>query len=288
MLEPIQKLDVTKMTIKQFTEHLNKTTTSIFSPTPSREPTPPRATTPPRDESKGKEGQLTNEEVVAQVKEMKRLADLNDQKEKSEKSLQKIMQSGLGLRRWPINSSMEATMRITRGKDPLNVNVYDKFKLNTLGFIEWLEWVLSQAKALGIPPPPELSTFGVSINDKKKKRSSDILKEVFVQEDIVIDGMHKNLVPLPDIVGSRGQVIREPKLGIFFYNGNFDLVFQRKEEFRLATTAQLIKQQSAIQRGTLEAEEMIKKLELTIKARNDVNHARKNIQDNLDGLGQYM
>ncbi|GJT21636.1 hypothetical protein Tco_0891573 [Tanacetum coccineum] len=116
--EPFQKPDTTKMTIKQFTEYLNETTSSIFSPTPPREPTPPI------DESKGKgiatkeplkdtmpfieeggsppkipsfksfvipEGQLTNKDVMAQLKEMKRLADLKAEKEKSEKSLQKIM-----------------------------------------------------------------------------------------------------------------------------------------------------------------------------------------------------
>ncbi|GJR84376.1 hypothetical protein Tco_0155161 [Tanacetum coccineum] len=48
MHEPLQKPDATKMTIEQYTEHLNKTTSSIFSPTPPREPTPPK------DESKGK------------------------------------------------------------------------------------------------------------------------------------------------------------------------------------------------------------------------------------------
>ncbi|GJX69976.1 hypothetical protein Tco_0307147 [Tanacetum coccineum] len=35
--EPIQKPDTTKMTIEQFTEHLFKTTSSIFSTTPPRE-----------------------------------------------------------------------------------------------------------------------------------------------------------------------------------------------------------------------------------------------------------
>ncbi|GJX37572.1 retrovirus-related pol polyprotein from transposon TNT 1-94 [Tanacetum coccineum] len=52
--EPIPKPNTTKMTIDQFTEHLNKTTSSIFSPTPLREPTPLRDPTPPRDESKKK------------------------------------------------------------------------------------------------------------------------------------------------------------------------------------------------------------------------------------------
>ncbi|GJU47049.1 hypothetical protein Tco_1204315 [Tanacetum coccineum] len=46
--------DTTKMTIEQFTKHLNKTTSSIFSPTPLREPTPLRNPTPSRDETKGK------------------------------------------------------------------------------------------------------------------------------------------------------------------------------------------------------------------------------------------
>ncbi|GJV04137.1 hypothetical protein Tco_1337706 [Tanacetum coccineum] len=100
------------------------TPSSIPSPTPLKELTLPRDQNPPRDESKGKgiateeplkeiipfmeeggsvpkipsfksfvilEGELTNEDVMAQLKEMKRLSDLKAEKEKSEKSLQKIM-----------------------------------------------------------------------------------------------------------------------------------------------------------------------------------------------------
>ncbi|GJU74345.1 hypothetical protein Tco_1265750, partial [Tanacetum coccineum] len=116
--------DVTTMTIEQFTEHLTKTTSSIFSPSPPREPTLPRDLTPPRDESKGKgiaieetlkeiipfmeegglvpkmpnfksfstpDGQMTNDDVMAQLKEIKRLAYLKAKKEKSKKSLKKII-----------------------------------------------------------------------------------------------------------------------------------------------------------------------------------------------------
>ncbi|GJY23097.1 hypothetical protein Tco_0396755 [Tanacetum coccineum] len=133
-----------------------------------------------------------------------------------------------------VNSSKEATMRITRG----------------------------------IPPPSELSTFRVSINDKKRKRSSEILQEIFVKENIVVDEMHKNLVPPPGVEGRRGMVIREPESGVFFYNGNFDL--------------------NEILRRTPEAEEFFKKLDLTIEARNDVNPAKKIVLDNLDGIGQHM
>ncbi|GJR97020.1 hypothetical protein Tco_0269194 [Tanacetum coccineum] len=96
-----------------------------------------------------------------------------------------------------VNSSKEASMRIIRGNDLLNLIVYDKFRLKTLGLSEWLEvhamaskskgksndlllqslkakfeWVLTQAKKLGVSPPPELSTFGISVDDRKRKKSS--------------------------------------------------------------------------------------------------------------------
>ncbi|GJX61906.1 hypothetical protein Tco_0294806 [Tanacetum coccineum] len=184
-----QKTEIAKMSFDQFSEYLTQTTSSIFSSTPPREPTPPR------DESKGKgiateeplkdimpyieEGgyvpkmpkfksfitldeQLTQEDIIAQVKEMKRLADLKSEKEKLEESLKRI--------------------------------------------------VISQAKKLGVPPPPELSTFGILADDKKIKRSSEILQEVFAKENIVVDVMHRNLVPPPGVEGRKGLVIKEPKL----------------------------------------------------------------------------
>ncbi|GJZ20382.1 retrovirus-related pol polyprotein from transposon TNT 1-94 [Tanacetum coccineum] len=114
-----------------------------------------------------------------------------------------------------------------RGNDTLNVVVHNKFRLKTLGFSEWLE--------LGVPPPPELSTFGILVDDRKRKRSSEILQEVFVKETIVVDGMHRNLTPPPGIEGRRCQVIRKPEARIFYYNGNFDLVFQRESEFYLTS-----------------------------------------------------
>ncbi|GJV52316.1 retrovirus-related pol polyprotein from transposon TNT 1-94 [Tanacetum coccineum] len=118
IMPELQKLDANKMTMDQFTEHLTNTTSSIFSPSPLREPTPPI------DEHKGKgiatedpikdimpfleeggsapkipifksfvipEGQLTLEDIMAQLKEMKRLVDLKVEKEKSKKSLKKIL-----------------------------------------------------------------------------------------------------------------------------------------------------------------------------------------------------
>nr|GEY22683.1 hypothetical protein [Tanacetum cinerariifolium] len=127
----------------------------------------------------------------------------------------------LPIRKISYSSSNDATMRITRGNDPLNVVIHDKFILTTLGL------VISQVKKLGVPPPTELSTFGILVDDKKRKRSS--LQEAFLKENIVVDGMHRNLALPLGVKGRRGLVIRKPESGIFYYNGNFDLVFKESQ-----------------------------------------------------------
>ncbi|GKD19225.1 hypothetical protein Tco_1208383 [Tanacetum coccineum] len=156
-------------------------------------------------------------------------------------------------------------MKITRGDNPLNLVVYPNFRLKMLGFNEWLEvhalaskkygksndmllqslrekfeWVIDQAKKLGLPPPPALATFGMTTEDQKRKRT-EILKQVFVTENITVNGMHKNLIPPPRAVPIDGLVINKLESGIFFMNRNTDIVFQREEEFHLATTIQLIR-----------------------------------------------
>ncbi|GKD50611.1 hypothetical protein Tco_1279587, partial [Tanacetum coccineum] len=268
------------------------------------------------------EGQITIEDAKAQMEEIKRLAALKREKEESEKRLKvltpeeleaqaaelaayeakrakmlKEYNNCINFRFDPLpitkisyrvnNSTKEACMRITRNNQPLNLTMYDKFVLKMLGFSEWLEVhdLASKVKSK--------SNYLLLKNPKAKfqwkiRRSSEIIKEVFVKEDIMVDGMHRNLVPPPGVVGSKGLVIKEPESGIFFYNGKFDLVFQREEEFHLATTAQLIRIQSTIKRDTPEGKEMYKKMEFVIEARNDVVEARKIVKDNLDNLGQQM
>ncbi|GJR18508.1 hypothetical protein Tco_0967035 [Tanacetum coccineum] len=100
-----------------------------------------------------------------------------------------------------VNSKKEATMNITRGDNPLNLIVHPNFRLKTLGFSEWLkvhaltskksrtsnnlllqslrakfQWVINQAKRLGLPLLPELATFRLTTEDKKRKRT-EIMKE---------------------------------------------------------------------------------------------------------------
>ncbi|GKB23181.1 putative RNA-directed DNA polymerase, partial [Tanacetum coccineum] len=247
---------------------------------------------------------------MAQFKEMKRLAKLKAENEKSEASLKKMFnpttvraqaqkmaeykqkkakmldeynkcihervdQLPITKISYRVDSSQDASMRITRDHDPLNVMVYKKFRLKTLGFNEWLKvqalasknssksndlllqslraklnWVISQAKKLGVPPPPKLENFRVSYKNKKRKRSK-ILQEVFVKEYIVVDGMHRNVIPPLGVEGRIGMVIREPEARIFYYNGNFDLAFPRESEFHLATTPQRIRLYSILSRETL-------------------------------------
>ncbi|GKA14807.1 hypothetical protein Tco_0694453 [Tanacetum coccineum] len=105
-VEKSSEEDTSKKKVTDDEPPFKKLNFSIPSPTPlklimPKEPTPPRDPTPLRDESKGK-GIATEyllkdimsfmeEDVMAQLKEMKILADLKAEKEKSEKSWKKIL-----------------------------------------------------------------------------------------------------------------------------------------------------------------------------------------------------
>nr|GFC20728.1 hypothetical protein [Tanacetum cinerariifolium] len=118
------------------------------------------------------------------------------------------------------NSTNEACMRITRNHQPLNLTMYENFMLKMLGFSEWLELHDLTSKVKN------------KSNDQILKNPTTKFQWVVTQVrnlDIVVDGMHRNLVPLSGVVASDGLVISESESWIFFYNGNFDLVFQREE-----------------------------------------------------------
>ncbi|GKC13098.1 hypothetical protein Tco_1009880 [Tanacetum coccineum] len=214
--------------VRQFTDQLFGITSSKFSPTPPREPTPPR------DESKGKcitieeppkdimpfieeqgsvpkilnlkyfillEGTLSQEKFMAQLKEMKRLADLKEHGKKSEEELKKLLNPATikaQALNYVVNSSKTATMRITRDKDPTRKS--NDMLLQSLR--TKFQWVINQAKKLGLPPPPALATFGITAEERKRKRT-EFIKEVFVTEDVRVDGMERNLIPPPGLCQSR-------------------------------------------------------------------------------------
>ncbi|GJX54685.1 hypothetical protein Tco_0283054 [Tanacetum coccineum] len=271
-------------------------------------PSPPKEPTPPKDPSKGKGISIEEpmKELIPYIEgggsDLKKLniKPFVTTEEESEKSLRKIMNPAtvkaqtLNLAEYEekrqkmldeynnciydrvdplpitkihykVNSSQDATMKITRDHDPLNV----------------------KAKKLGTPPLPELAHFGKPTVDKKRKRS-EVLTEVFVKENITVDGMKRNLIPPPGVEGRKGLVIKESEEGIFYYNGNFDLAFQRVLEFHLATIVQLVRLQDSIIRDSPEAEEVYKLLGLEIESRNDVTKAKEIVKDNLDGMGQHV
>nr|GEX51600.1 hypothetical protein [Tanacetum cinerariifolium] len=103
----------------------------------------------------------------------------------------------------------------------------------------------TQAAKLGIPLPPQLTTFKLPLAERKvgmkRKRRYELIHEVFVKENIIVDGMQRNLTLPKGVVGKAGMVIKEPKARIFLYNGDYDLVFQRRSEYALASTPQLIR-----------------------------------------------
>ncbi|GJY80399.1 hypothetical protein Tco_0493150 [Tanacetum coccineum] len=357
--------------VKQFSDQLFGITSSKFLPTPPREPTPPK------DKSKGKciateeppkdimpfieeggsvpkipnlksfilsEGTLSQEKFMAQLKEIKRLADLKEQEKKSGEELKKLLNpatfkaqalkweeheekkakmlkefnkcisertSPLPITKisYVVNSSKTATMRITRDKDPLNLKVYPDSRLRMLGFSEWLEvhalaskksgksydvllqsltaklqWVLNQAKRLGLPPPPKLATFGLTTEEKKRKRT-EFIKEMFVTEEVRVNRINRNLIPPPRVVPIEGLVIKEPESRIFYMNRNTDVVFQRESKFHLAPTVELIRIQNQIKVNSEIASEMYRTMNYVIEARDDCIEAMKTVQENLDNLG---
>nr|GFB94632.1 hypothetical protein [Tanacetum cinerariifolium] len=115
------------------------------------------------------------------------------------------------------------------------------------------QWLKTQAGKLSIPPPPQLTTFGLTTLEKKRKRSFKLINKVFVKEDIVVYGMHRNLVPPSGVVPSEGLLIRI---------------------------------QNAIKVDSKYADEMYRKMISVIVAIDDFVEARKIVQDNLDNIGQ--
>nr|GEW76043.1 hypothetical protein [Tanacetum cinerariifolium] len=89
-----------------------------------------------------------------------------------------------------------------------------------------------EVKRLGLPPSPELATFGLTAENKKRKRT-ELIKEVFITKNVRVDGMDQNLIPPSRIMPIQGLVINELELDIFFMNGNTDIGFQR-EKIRLS------------------------------------------------------
>ncbi|GKA72010.1 reverse transcriptase domain-containing protein [Tanacetum coccineum] len=211
------------MTLDQFTGTLFNTTSSEYSPTP------------PRDESKGK-GIATEENPLKDLiplmdeggsapKMPNRLAMLKQEKEKSKARLKVLTPAEIRARAQKL-AEFEA-----------------KRKRMLEEYNHYITYRADQHLIIKISYKINKSTKHATMRIERNNQTTESLQ---------------NLIPPPGVEGSRGLVIREPKI------------------------------QSAIQKGTPEAEELFKKMELAIEARNDVSQARLIVKDNLDGLSQHI
>ncbi|GJV23925.1 hypothetical protein Tco_1376620 [Tanacetum coccineum] len=319
VLEPIKQ-----QTFHDFTNKLFETTSSSFSPTP---PNPPREPTPPRDPSKGKgvsheeeqgnilvpfqqeggsnlelpklklfstpELTLSREEFKAQLIEMERLEKLKAEQEKSERGIKKLFNPAtlkaqaqkadpLPITKisYIVNKNKEPTMRITRDNDPLNLVVLQNFRLRSLGFSEWLEVHALASKKSG-------SSINQLLTSLRAKKRTEMIKQVFVTENVVADGCQRNITPPAGVEGKNGKVIREPEAGFFYYNGNFDLVYQRESEFHITSTVQLIRLQRRIVRDSPEADEIYQLMNLDFPSYLDGNH-QLTVRDIVKEVEDYL
>ncbi|GKA77114.1 hypothetical protein Tco_0783575 [Tanacetum coccineum] len=74
---------------------------------------------------------------------------------------------------------------------------------------------------------------------------------------------------------TKGLVIKEPELGIFYMNWNMDVVFQKENEFHLTPTVELIRIQNQIKVNSEITSEMYRSMNYVIEARDDCIKARK-------------
>ncbi|GJR75081.1 hypothetical protein Tco_0087446 [Tanacetum coccineum] len=119
---------------KEQQKSLHDFTDELFGTTSSKfSPTPPREPTPPRDPAKGKEVAIVKEQVNKLI----------TYQEEGVKWLDAL-----------------ASKKIGKSNDMLLQSLRAK-----------LQWVMDQAKKLGLPPPQALATFGMTAKENKRKRT---------------------------------------------------------------------------------------------------------------------
>ncbi|GJX28727.1 hypothetical protein Tco_0236806 [Tanacetum coccineum] len=166
----------------------------------------------------------------------------------------------------------KAAKKISPGATLLLKNIEAKFNCDR-----------ETAEKLKIPPPPQLSETEPTTSAKKRKRQQEHHREIFVTENVVVDGMFKNLVLTKEITASvHGQVIEEPKCEIIFRNRNTDYMFPRANELVLASTTQLIRLLGIIKQDSAQANIFINEINLIIETRHiQVRDIVKEVEDYL-------
>ncbi|GJR56177.1 hypothetical protein Tco_1406698 [Tanacetum coccineum] len=166
--------------------------------------------------SAAREGPLTIKEAKAQMEEIKRLAELKADKEKTEKRLKKLMT--LDELRAHVEGTATYEAKRARMLEEYNhcfihgSNVKIKSNDQLLKNLkEKFQWVATQAKKLRISPPPELTRIELPSAEKKTnlkkgkiqnviKKNSAEAKEMYNKLNIVIEARN-------DIVEARKIVL---------------------------------------------------------------------------------
>nr|GEV36552.1 hypothetical protein [Tanacetum cinerariifolium] len=248
LLKPTEQ----QKSIQEFTNRLFKTTSLIFSPTP------PKESTPPKDSSKGK--------AVAMIEEL-----VNELVKYQGEGVAQSSYTKSSPEKWTEHEAKKAKM-MEEYKHQIS------FRADTLPITK-----ISYEKRLRFPPPAELATFGLTAEEKNMKMT-ELIKEIFVTENVRVDEMDRNLIPPSGIMPIQGPIINKPESGIFFMNGNTDIGFQRESEFHLTPIVELVRLQRQIKVDSEIARDMFSKINYVIEAGSDFIKARKIIEKNLDNV----
>nr|GEW31128.1 NBS-containing resistance-like protein [Tanacetum cinerariifolium] len=112
-------------------------------------------------------------------------------------------------------------------------------------------WVNETTKKLNIPHPYQLTDTEFPLAERKRKIRIEMVRQVFLNKEVVADRMKRNLLPLHDVTTGRyGEVLEQPEAKILLYNANVELGFERVGEYRLATTIQLLRSHNIIIQDT--------------------------------------
>nr|GEV80118.1 hypothetical protein [Tanacetum cinerariifolium] len=136
--------------------------------------------------------------------EAKRLADLKVVKEKLEKALRRLNPSH------------------RKAQERELVEIKAKINRTNAGYMEHIN------KRADEQPITKLEVHALaSKKTRKRKRTREMIQQVFINEQVIMDGMERNLNPPQGITTRKfGQVLEHLEAGILYYIGNQDLSFQ--------------------------------------------------------------
>ncbi|GJX84908.1 hypothetical protein Tco_0335682 [Tanacetum coccineum] len=110
-----------------------------------------------------------------------------------------------------------------------------------------------------------------------------MIQQVFLTKEVVVYGMEKNLAsPQGVTTGKHKQELKPPEPMLLFFNGNYDLGFQKVNKYRLATTVQLLGIHKLIDQDSDYENTIAAKFMLMTESRHDLVEAREIVEENLD------